>query len=304
MANPQKENGYVGIANDIFDQINFRDFNKNHLSAINLILRLTYGCNKKIAVITTKSKFQLYGINKNHVKGTLEYLNNNKVIIIEGNTYCFNKNYDEWIVPYKSGINFEEFNFLLKGNLSTKGGLLNQQNVDTESTKSVYDNPQKVDSVIHKKCIESSTKSGLLEAENSDCENKQDLPKDNERQLNTNKTTINDVVEISEKEFFVKEILAAEYKSPHFFTGSKLNEELRSLYTDLKDLYPNIDFKRVIVKYKNKDKSSIRNHPTCIESICSWVNSDAKQQEKRNNPPLPSYLVKTYTSKEDLYGGY
>jgi len=166
MANVQLENGYTRIANELLEQIIFRDFSKNQLNIILFIIRLSYGCNKKNAFISTKSKFQLAGVHKNHIKNSLEYLQANKVIIIDNNIYSLNKNIDEWLVPYKQGVNMQDFKKLLVENFES-------------STKSVLNHPQKVDAIHHKKCIESSTKSGLREAENADSQGDVVPPKDN-----------------------------------------------------------------------------------------------------------------------------
>lgn len=126
MANVQLENGYIRIAFDLFNELNFRDFNRMHLNILNFIIRLSYGCKKKFAYISPKSLFRLYGVNKNYIKQSLDYLINNKIIIVKNDKYySINKNFDEWTVPYKVGVNFEEFKKIVSENLYT-----NHQNDD------------------------------------------------------------------------------------------------------------------------------------------------------------------------------
>lgn len=126
MANVQLENGYIRIAFDLFNELNFRDFNRMHLNILNFIIRLSYGCKKKFAYISPKSLFRLYGVNKNYIKQSLDYLINNKIIIVKNDKYySINKNFDEWTVPYKVGVNFEEFKKIVSENL-----YINHQNDD------------------------------------------------------------------------------------------------------------------------------------------------------------------------------
>ena len=131
MANVQLENGYIRIAFDLFNELNFRDFNRMHLNILNFIIRLSYGCKKKYAYISPKSLFRLYGVNKNYIKQSLDYLINNKIIIVQNDKYySINKNFDEWTVPYKAGVNFEEFKKIVSENLYS-----NHQNGDDYNHK-------------------------------------------------------------------------------------------------------------------------------------------------------------------------
>lgn len=117
MARPQTKNGYIRIANELFNELNFRDFNKLHLEIINFILRLSYGCNKKWAKIAPKSLFRLYGVNISYVYQGLKFLERNKVIKIQGDFYSLNKNYDEWKIAYKNGVDFEKLANVVAENL-------------------------------------------------------------------------------------------------------------------------------------------------------------------------------------------
>ncbi|SHM58724.1 phage replication protein O [Gracilibacillus kekensis] len=47
MANPQVENGYIRIANDLWNEVLRRDFTKRQMNLILLIWRLSYGTGKK-----------------------------------------------------------------------------------------------------------------------------------------------------------------------------------------------------------------------------------------------------------------
>lgn len=153
VANVQLENGYIRIAFDLFNELNFRDFNRMHLNILNFIIRLSYGCKKKFAYISPKSLFRLYGVNKNYIKQSLDYLINNKIIIVQNDKYySINKNFDEWTVPYKVGVNFEEFKKIVSENLYT-----NHQNDDDSNHQNSDDNHHQNSDTYHQNGDESNS---------------------------------------------------------------------------------------------------------------------------------------------------
>ena len=98
MANPQPTDAHLRIAHSILEQIMVSDFTKRRLSILLFVLRLSWGCGKKEALIPRQSDFGLVGVESGHVKAELDWLEENKVIYRNGNFYSFNKNYDEWRV--------------------------------------------------------------------------------------------------------------------------------------------------------------------------------------------------------------
>lgn len=101
MANPQPTDAHLRIAHSIIEQIMMRKFSLRHRNILDLILRLSWGCGKKVAIIPRLSDFELVGVGRNHVKTELMWLVNVRVINWHHptNTFEFNKNYDEWLVP-------------------------------------------------------------------------------------------------------------------------------------------------------------------------------------------------------------
>ena len=100
MANPQLKNGYIKIANSLYEEIMLRNFSKREINAILLIIRNTYGCDKKFAIIPQYTKFfGACGIYKQDIKKVLEKLESHKVIKWDKNTniFGFNKNFDEYV---------------------------------------------------------------------------------------------------------------------------------------------------------------------------------------------------------------
>ncbi|WP_426453809.1 replication protein [Paenibacillus sp. S-38] len=111
MANPQTENGYIRIANEIWDEVIRRDFSKRQKDIMHFIWRLSYGCRKKAAFIPKLVHFELCGVGKNHIKDELLYLESCKVLFWDREAKLFevNKNYDEWQVSPVKG--WDEFRF-------------------------------------------------------------------------------------------------------------------------------------------------------------------------------------------------
>lgn len=112
MANPQKENGYTAIANDILEAFIRYKFPQNASvpqRLFLLVIRKTYGYQKKMDIISL-SQFEK-GINENNrsnIVHWLKFLVSAKILIrneisptqIE---YGINKNYEEWL-PLVQGL--------------------------------------------------------------------------------------------------------------------------------------------------------------------------------------------------------
>lgn len=110
MANPQKENGFTVIANEILDNIVQYKLNGAQYALILSIIRKTYGFNKKSYSISLSFLSESTGLNKNHVKLQLDKLIEAKVInVYSKSSYTssreigINKNYDEWDIENRNG---------------------------------------------------------------------------------------------------------------------------------------------------------------------------------------------------------
>jgi len=98
MAQPQLENGYIRLANDIHEQIMVSYFTERQYRILEFIIRLSYGCQKKEAYIPKQSEFEMVGVGAGHIKNQLDLLIRDKVITREGDLYSINKDYDQWRV--------------------------------------------------------------------------------------------------------------------------------------------------------------------------------------------------------------
>ena len=86
------------VAHTILEQIMVSDFTKRQLSILLFILRLSWGCGKKEAIIPLQNDFEIVGVGKGHIKNELDWLIEAKVIARNENRYSFNKDYDQWRV--------------------------------------------------------------------------------------------------------------------------------------------------------------------------------------------------------------
>ncbi len=100
MANPQKENGAVPIANELWEALGRTYLSSYENQVLNCILRKTYGWNKKTDRISY-SQFEEYtGIDRRHTARTLKRLLDRNIIICQGEgqnlEYGVQKDYERW----------------------------------------------------------------------------------------------------------------------------------------------------------------------------------------------------------------
>lgn len=140
MANPQPDE-FTKISNELFKAIMQSDFTKRQRNILDLVMRMSYGCGKKTALLKPVD-FELVGVYKTHVKKELDYLVAAAVLIINGDEIALNKDYDKWrIGMVKGAVNEERWNRVLKRNLSHKV----TETVTTKNekvTETVTSNPQ------------------------------------------------------------------------------------------------------------------------------------------------------------------
>lgn len=115
MANPQLENGHVKIANELQEAFWQHDFSKRQRAILDLILRLSYGCNRKSAYIPRQKYFTICGVYLPDVKKELLHLQNSKVITISknGNFYGINKDWEQWQISQVKKFDAAAFKELL-----------------------------------------------------------------------------------------------------------------------------------------------------------------------------------------------
>jgi phage replication O-like protein O len=102
VANPQVENGHVKIANEIIEQLAKINLSNYEWRILMVILRKTYGWNKKIDTISLSQFQEATGITTQHVAVTIKRLVNSNIIIKHnGNKimeYGLQKDYSKWLI--------------------------------------------------------------------------------------------------------------------------------------------------------------------------------------------------------------
>lgn len=119
MASPQLADGYLRLANELQEQLMVTKFNREQRAILDLILRLSYGCRKKTAVIPKQRYFALVGVFESHVARELKRLETAGVIRVNRETgiYELNKNYETWRVSLAPDYDAEVLQKLVALNL-------------------------------------------------------------------------------------------------------------------------------------------------------------------------------------------
>lgn len=107
MANPQIEHGYTPIANELLTKICSTKFNATQLKIIFLVMRYTYGFNRKVHELSESFISKAIKVSKRYVSNELQVLiNRNVIIVYQESTYSsprklgINKDYDLWDISY------------------------------------------------------------------------------------------------------------------------------------------------------------------------------------------------------------
>jgi phage replication O-like protein O len=103
MASPQKENGHIRIANELYEKILVSNFTKRELKIILAIIRFTYGFNRKEWELSVRFISKATGIEFQHISNSITSLIDKNVIMIsessthkQGRIIKLNKDYETW----------------------------------------------------------------------------------------------------------------------------------------------------------------------------------------------------------------
>lgn len=182
MANPQPDK-FTRISNELYEAIMQTDFTKRQRNILDLVIRMSYGCGKKFAILRP-SDFEVVGIYKTHIKKELEYLVKVKVLEIDGDKITLNKNYDEWRVNIVKQFDQERFNDILKRNLINSG--------DETVTKTVTDEKDQVTKTVTQvtemvtEVTKTVTDDGVGSYQNSNFETRNSYQNSNQSYQNSN----------------------------------------------------------------------------------------------------------------------
>lgn len=116
MASPQKETGFTPIANEILEQLAKVSLSGAQFSVVFLLLRQTYGWQRKTCDLPLSLIEQMTGIKKNRAKEIIDSLIRRKLFTVVERAvvggrygskpaiYAFNKDYDTWILGRASRV--------------------------------------------------------------------------------------------------------------------------------------------------------------------------------------------------------
>lgn len=96
MANPQKEDGHVDIANEIVETLAKTYLSSYESQVLWAIFRKTYGWHKKEDWITNTQISEMTEIAESHISRTIKKLIQRKIIIRVDKKLAFQKDYDQW----------------------------------------------------------------------------------------------------------------------------------------------------------------------------------------------------------------
>ena len=104
MANPQKENGFTSIANDLLEHLAKNQIAGNLWRLLITVIRQTYGWGRKVDRISVTQFEQKTGLKRWHVVRGLNALSLMNMITAEKKSarqiyYGFQKDFDQWKIP-------------------------------------------------------------------------------------------------------------------------------------------------------------------------------------------------------------
>ena len=108
MANPQKQDGYVAVANPIWEALSKASLTGREYQIVMAVIRKTYGWNRKSSEISIKEFTELTGITtRSFIVRIIKQLELKSVIKAfhqHGHTtqYALNKNYETWLLDSTS----------------------------------------------------------------------------------------------------------------------------------------------------------------------------------------------------------
>ena len=156
MANPQPHQ-FTRLSNELYKAIMQSDFTKRQRNILDLVIRMSYGCGKKSALLRPVD-FELVGIYKTHIRKELDYLSKAAVLIIDGDRITLNKNYDQWRISLsRNATNTDRWSEVLRRNLNDEVTETVTKEED-KVTKTVTDGYQNSNQVVTKTVTEEGRK--------------------------------------------------------------------------------------------------------------------------------------------------
>lgn len=140
MANPQKENGYTPIANELLEALCRLHISGNEWSYALAVIRKTYGYNKKEDWVTNSQIATLTGMNRVRVSEAKKKLVELQIVTENRNKIALQKDYTKWGKLRKTvTIVTENRNSPLRKTVHTKDNITKDNNYPAEPETSMYE---------------------------------------------------------------------------------------------------------------------------------------------------------------------
>lgn len=140
MANPQKENGYTPIANELLDALCRLQISGNEWSYVHAVIRKTYGYNKKEDWVTNTQIAKITGLHPVRVSEAKKKLVELQIVTENRNKISLQKDYQKWGKLRKTvTIVTENRNSELRKTVYTKDTITKDNNYPAEPETSMYD---------------------------------------------------------------------------------------------------------------------------------------------------------------------
>jgi len=140
MANPQKENGYTAIANEILERLYAIPLSGSEYKIILCILRKTYGWRKKSDYISLSQLVEEVRLSKKQICEAVNKLCAKQIIIknkfkFRTSEYYFNKDFELWITQDRTIGSYEKVNHNLRKSKRSSYEKVNKVVTKTKHTK-------------------------------------------------------------------------------------------------------------------------------------------------------------------------
>lgn len=110
MANPQKENGFTPIANELLEKLAAVHLTPNEISVLFCVLRKTYGFRKKFDRIAASQIQQMTGLGCDVIYRSISSLKHKGLISKEGKRIAFQKDWEQWSIRNMTILPYSEAN--------------------------------------------------------------------------------------------------------------------------------------------------------------------------------------------------
>lgn len=108
MAKPQLEDGHTQIAHEILEALARTYLSPNENKIVIFVIRKTYGWHKKMDWISQSQIKMATGIRKSHASRTIKRLVGRNILIKDGKSIGFQKDYERWLGIEKLGTTVTE----------------------------------------------------------------------------------------------------------------------------------------------------------------------------------------------------